>query len=131
MRTEAERGGNDVPALTHIVARHSTLNAEIKAAKMEQKELEDSAWEKCGKSPKAIRQLSKESAWDAVKREKQRQLEEEIDQGRAALGMLADTPLGEAELARAEAQAQQQMEGKSRKGAKGNGRKKQPAEAVV
>lgn len=78
------------------------MNAEIKEAKFEQKELEDSAWEKCGKSAKAIRVLSKESAWDAVKRERQRQLEEEIDAGRVALGLLADTPLGVAEIERME-----------------------------
>lgn len=100
--SEAQRGGNDVGALTHIVARHAQLNAEIKEAKFEQKELEDSAWEKCGKSAKAIRVLSKESAWDAVKRERQRQLEEEIDAGRVALGLLADTPLGVAEIERME-----------------------------
>jgi hypothetical protein len=89
-----------VSALKHIVSRHAHLNVQIKEMKFEQKELEDSAWEKCGKSPKAIRVLSKESAWDEVKRERQRQLEEEIDAGRAALGLLADTPLGAAELER-------------------------------
>jgi hypothetical protein len=97
-----QTGSNDLSALKYIVSRHSQLNAEIKAAKFEQKELEDSAWEKCGKSAKAIRVLSKESAWDAVKREKQRQLEEEIDAGRVALGMLSDTPLGQAEMERME-----------------------------
>lgn len=94
------RGANDVSALKHIVSRHADLNSQIKAAKFEQKELEDSAWEKCGKSGKAIRVLSKESAWDEIKRERQRLLEEEIDAGRAALGLLADTPLGAAELER-------------------------------
>jgi len=98
--TEIQVGANDLGALKHIVARHAELSSQIKGMKMEQKELEDSAWEKCGKSPKAIRVLSKESAWDEVKRERQRQLEEEIDQGRAALGLLADTPLGTAELER-------------------------------
>jgi hypothetical protein len=97
---QPKRGANDVGALKHIVSRHAHLNAQIKEMKFEQKELEDSAWEKCGKSPKAIRVLSKESAWDEVKRERQRQLEEEIDAGRAALGLLADTPLGAAELER-------------------------------
>jgi hypothetical protein len=105
MASESEqpvRGGNDLSALKYIVARHAELNAQLKEIKFEQKELEDSAWEKCGKSAKAIKQLSKESAWDEVRRERQRLLEEEIDAGRAALGMLADTPLGGAELTRME-----------------------------
>lgn len=134
-RDKPQRGANDTGALTYIVSRHSQLGSDIKALKFEQKELEDSAWEKCGKSPKAIRQLSKESAWDAVKREKQRQLEEEIDQGRAALGMLADTPLGQAELERAEAEAQQHhaTNPKYKAAAKGNGRgkRRQSAEATA
>jgi len=100
--TKPQRGANDMGALSYIVGRHAELNSQIKEMKCEQKELEDSAWEKCGKSPKAIRVLSKESAWDEVKRERQRQLEEEIDRGRAALGMLAGTPLGEAEIERME-----------------------------
>lgn len=93
-------GANDLGALKYIVSRHADLGSQIKTLKFEQKELEDSAWEKCGKSAKAIKQLSKESGWDEVKRERQRQLEEEIDQGRAALGLLADTPLGQAEMER-------------------------------
>jgi hypothetical protein len=91
---------NETAKLTHIIQRHSTLAAEIKERKMEQKELEDGAWEQCGKSAKCVRQLSKESKWDAVKREQQRQLEEEIDQCRAALGLLSDLPLGQVELDR-------------------------------
>lgn len=98
--------GNDTPALKYIVTRHAELNARAKEIKFEQKELEDSAWEKCGKSPKAIKQLSKESAWDEVRRERQRLLEEEIDAGRVSLGMLAGTPLGEAEMARMQEERQ-------------------------
>jgi hypothetical protein len=98
--------GNDLGALKYIVGRHSDLASQIKTLKFEQKELEDSAWEKCGKSAKAIKQLSKESAWDAVKREKHRQLEEEIDAARVALGFLADLPLGQAEMEGMEAERQ-------------------------
>lgn len=96
--TEPQRGANDTKALTHIVQRIAKLNADVKEANFEIKELADSAWEKCGKSPKAVKQLAKESAWDAVKRKAQQDLEEEIDQGRLALGMLSDTPLGEAAI---------------------------------
>lgn len=113
---QPRRGGNDVSALKYIVTRHSELNAQIKAAKFEQKELEESAWEKCGKSAKAIKQLSKESAWDEVRRERQRLLEEEIDAGRAALGMLASTPLGEAEMARMEEERQGSVQAPVRRG---------------
>ena len=129
-KQEPQRGANDVGALTHIVTRHAQLNADIKGMKFQQKELEESAWEKCGKTAKAIRQLSKESSWDAVKREKQRQLEEEIDQGRAALGMLAGTPLGQAELARAEAQAQQQIHEEQKYTGRAKRKKAGQAEAV-
>lgn len=87
--------------LTHIVQRHSELAREIQERKWEQKELEASAWEKCGQKPKVVKQLSKESGWDAVKREEQRQFEEAVDQCRSALGMLADLPLGEAALSKA------------------------------
>lgn len=93
-------GANDTAKLTYIVARHHELAAQVKTLKMEQKELEDSAWEQCGYSGKAVRALSKESGFNAVEREKKRQLEEEIDKGRAALGLLATTPLGEAEMQR-------------------------------
>ena len=98
MSAEPQRGGNDIKALTHIVQRIAKLNGEIKEANFEIKELADSAWEKCGKSAKAVKQLAKESAWDAVKRKAQQDLEEEVDAGRLALGMLSDTPLGEAAI---------------------------------
>ena len=81
--------------LTHIVGRHYELAKEIQAAKREQKELEDSAWEKADCKPRVVKQLSKEQAWNAVKREEQKQYEESLDSCRSALGMLADLPLGE------------------------------------
>lgn len=99
--------GNAKKKLEYIVERHAQLAKEIKGLKFEQKELEDSAPEQCGVSAKTVKQLSKESNWSDVEREKQRQREEELDAARAALGMLADTPLGEAEMRRAEENLQQ------------------------
>ena len=128
-RNQPPGGANDVAALTYIVSRYAEVEAQIKGLKFEQKELKDSAWEKCGKSPKAITQLAKESAWDAVKRERQRQLEEEIDAGRAALGLLADTPLGEAEMQRMEEERQAGAAPKRRGRPPGSKNKIKPASA--
>ena len=111
---------NEKAKLLHIVKSHSELATKIKELKFEQKELEDSAFEACGSSAKAVKQLSKESLWDEVKRAKQTQLEEEIDAGRLALGMLADTPLGAVEMERMETEKQQSLKnGNAKKRAKG------------
>jgi hypothetical protein len=93
--------------LVHIVERVARLNADIKAARFEQKELCDSAWEQCEVKPKVIKQLARESAWNEVERHAQKQHEEAMDECRLALGLLADTPLGQAELQRTEAQEPQ------------------------
>jgi len=93
--TKPQRGANDMGALSYIVGRHAELNSQIKEMKFEQKELEDSAWEKADCKPRVVKQLSKEQAWNAVKREEQKQYEESLDSCRSALGMLADLPLGE------------------------------------
>jgi hypothetical protein len=82
--------------LTRIVERQKAINAEVQALKWEAKELAESAWDKCGVRPKTIKQLAKEAAWDEVQREEQRQHEESLDECRAALGLLASTPLGQA-----------------------------------
>jgi hypothetical protein len=82
--------------LTRIIERHKAINAEVQALKWEAKELAESAWDKCGVRPKVVKQLAKEAAWDVVQREEQRQHEESLDACRAALGLLADTPLGQA-----------------------------------
>jgi len=82
--------------LTRIVNDYARMNAEIQALKWDQKELAESAWDKAGVKPNVVKQLAKESAWDNVRREEQRQLEESLDECRAALGMLADLPLGQA-----------------------------------
>lgn len=124
-------------ALAPIVERHAKLNAEIQAKKWEQKELEESAWEKAGVDAKCVKQLSKESAWDDVKREKQRQFEEKMDHCRVALGMLLDTPLGQAaEQAESEETShdadEQQHNGKgSAKAQRKSGRAKRPEVAAT
>jgi hypothetical protein len=82
--------------LTRIVERHKAINAQIQDLKWEAKELAESAWDKCGVRPKVVKQLAKEAAWDNVQREEQRQHEESLDDCRAALGLLAETPLGQA-----------------------------------
>lgn len=82
--------------LQHIVERYAELNGDIKTAREEQKELADSAWEACGIKPKVVKQLAKEKDWTEVERMERRQFEESLDDCRAALGMLLDTPLGDA-----------------------------------
>ena len=48
---------------------------------------------------KVLRQLAKETAWTELERLAQRQLEDRLDQCRAALGLLGDTPPGEGRCA--------------------------------
>lgn len=59
-------------------------------------ELVAEAAEKLGLRKSNIRKGAKERNMDALDRADQRQREEEMDQIRSALGILADTPLGEA-----------------------------------
>ena len=87
--------------LQHIVERYAQLSAEIAAAREEQKELAATAWEPCEVPAKVLRQLAKEMSWTELERLAQRQLEERLDQCRAALGLLRETPLGEGALQRA------------------------------
>lgn len=89
--------------LAPVVMRIARLNADIQAAKFEINEIADDAYNNdlvraasVSMARKVVKQLAKESAWDQVQREEQRQLEEAIDECRAALGMLADLPLGQA-----------------------------------
>jgi len=98
-------------SLAYIVGRVAELNTQMQEAKWEIKELADSAWEKAGVRAKVVKQLAREQAWDAVKREDQRQYEESLDECRAKLGMLADTPLGESALT--ETAKSQRRNGKS------------------
>jgi hypothetical protein len=82
-------------ALKHITKRLRELSAQRDQIKEEEKDLLETAFEKTGIQKKAIKQLVKEMDWDEVERMAQRTLEEELDRGRHALGLLADTPLGE------------------------------------
>lgn len=124
--TGPERGANDTPKLTKIVERLRSINAEVKDLKMEAKEVEDSAWEACGYSAKAVRKLAKEAAYNAVDRERQKQLEEEIERGRVALGFLSDLPLGQAEMQRMEEQKQASINGTGRPRGRPKGSKNKP-----
>lgn len=97
-RRVSAMNNNEIAKLKPIVARIQHLNGEMKAARFEIKELADLSWDACGVSAKAVKQMAKEASWDAIARERQKQLEEEVDQCRNALGMLSDLPLGEAAL---------------------------------
>ncbi|HWE19672.1 MAG TPA: hypothetical protein VG758_21225 [Hyphomicrobiaceae bacterium] len=81
------------------VERIKVLNAEIQSAKWTIKEIADAAWDAYGVKGKVVKQLAKEAAWDQVQREERRQFEGSLDECRAALGLLADLPLGQAAAA--------------------------------
>jgi uncharacterized protein (UPF0335 family) len=91
LETDADR-----EKLSSIVERYRVLEDQIKAAKDEQKELAESAKANLGVPAKALKQAAKEMGWDSVERAAQRQLEDALDACRQALGLLADTPLGQA-----------------------------------
>jgi uncharacterized protein (UPF0335 family) len=81
--------------LKPIVERIAQLMKEKNDLDDEIKELVEEAQEKCDVQPKVTRQLAKETNWNEVDRTRQRLLEEELDDARTALGLLADTPLGQ------------------------------------
>lgn len=81
--------------LEPIVERLAEIREEKKQLSEEEKELIDAAQVDCNVQPKVTRQLAKEKGWNDVERMRQKQLEEELDDARVALGLLADTPLGE------------------------------------
>lgn len=114
--------------LTDIIDKYAKLSADIQAKRWEQKELAESAWEKCGVEKSVVKQLAKEQAFDDVKKEKLRQHEESLHQCRTLLGLLLDTPLGQAAVSAEEssfdAGGLQHGNGKP---AKARGKKKQPA----
>ena len=89
----------DVNGIKRDVARIVAINAQVQELKWEAKEIAGAAWNKYGVKAKVVKQLAQESAWDEVQREERRQHEESLDQCRAALGLLADTPLGQAATA--------------------------------
>jgi uncharacterized protein (UPF0335 family) len=80
--------------LKGFVTSYARLEAEIKANRAEQKHLGEKCWEACGIQAKVLKKLAKESTWDHIERLAQAQLEEQLEQGRHALGLLADLPLG-------------------------------------
>lgn len=93
--------------LKEHVGEYASMNARVKSIKMKQVELEETAWEDCGVKPDVLRQLAKESAWDDTKRAKNRHKQQSLQVCREALGILADLPLGQAELSRVEAEKAQ------------------------
>ena len=96
-------GTNQRKSLKDHVDRIAVLNAEIQDARWEIKEVADAAFGKglistdsAAEARKVVKQLAKDQARDTKERAKQRAYEELLDNCRASLGLLADTPLGEA-----------------------------------
>lgn len=87
---------DDKKKLTNFVGLASSRLAQIKELQDEIKELCADAEEAIGVKSKVLRQLAKERNWNDAERAEQQRLEADLDVCRLALGMLADTPLGEA-----------------------------------
>lgn len=87
--------------LDSIVSRVADLEMQKKEIGEEIQELCKQAKDDLGRSAKVIKQLAKEKNWNEIERMEQRLLEDELDECRGALGLLADTPLGEHAQARA------------------------------
>jgi hypothetical protein len=104
MRTEQN------PELAKAVGRIVKLNAQSKDIGFEINEIADAAFEaghirgvpNAAAARKVLKRLAKDSIATDVEREEQRLIEEAIDECRAALGLLADTPLGQAAQQRPE-----------------------------
>ena len=89
-------GGVSADRLRSIVERHERLDEEIKALHGDQKDLMAEA-KSAGFDVKVLRQLL------AIRRKEAAEVEEQealLDVYRHALGMLSDTPLGQAALAK-------------------------------
>ena len=96
-------GTNQRKSLKDHVDYIAARNAEIQAAKWDIQEAAGAAFEKglvstdsAAEARKVLKQLAKDQGKDAEERAKQRAYEELLDNCRASLGLLADTPLGEA-----------------------------------
>ena len=96
-------GTNQRKSLKDHVDYIAARNAEIQAARWDIQEAANAAFEKglvatesAAEARKVLKQLAKDQGKDAEERAKQRAYEELLDDCRAALGLLADTPLGEA-----------------------------------
>jgi hypothetical protein len=81
--------------LSSIVDEVAGMLSGIKDTQEQIKELCVAAAEKCNVQAKVVKHLAKEKNFNEEERLKQRQYEEEVDSCRVALGLLADTPLGE------------------------------------
>lgn len=122
---------NTAKTLEQIVEGVAELRDKQKALAAEIKELAGSAWTEHGIAARAVKQLAEERRMGDVAREKRRQYEEQLYTAREALGMLFDTPLGQAaaegsvHVWDAEAKAYKpKTEKKSKADAKGAQRKK-------
>ncbi len=82
--------------LDSATERIATLYRDKKEIDDEIAEIVAECSEKTGLRKGSIRKAAKERNMDDLERADIRQREEEMDQVRAALGILADTPLGEA-----------------------------------
>jgi hypothetical protein len=97
---------DDTNRLKHIVERYAELATEVdgykddaKQCADEQKDLAAVASERLGLDGKALKQLVAEFRMGAEERDVIRQREAKLDECRLALGLLADTPLGQAAMA--------------------------------
>jgi hypothetical protein len=96
---------DDKQRLQHIVQTYAALCGEVEGYKDsirgcadEQKELATAASERLGLDAKALKQLVAEFRMGAEDRDLIRQREAKLDECRHALGLLADTPLGQAAM---------------------------------
>lgn len=87
---------DDKKYLDSTTERLATLFKDRKELDDEIAEIVSEAAEKLGLRKGNIRKAAKERNMDELDRADRRQVEEELDQIRSALGILADTPLGEA-----------------------------------
>lgn len=83
-------------ALNDYAQRVAALERQKKEIADDIKAICDNCKDTTGTRPKVLKQLAKEINWTEIERMDQWMLEEELDECRSALGLLADTPLGEA-----------------------------------
>lgn len=83
-------------ALNDFAQRVANLERQKKEIADDIKDICEECKGQTGTRPKVLKQLAKELNWTQVERMDQHMLEEELDACRSALGLLADTPLGEA-----------------------------------
>lgn len=82
--------------LQSYIDRIAQLRTNKKELDDEINELVAEANEQTGINKRVIKQLAKERNWSEVERGENQLIEESLDECRHALGMLLDTPLGEA-----------------------------------